>query len=43
MSAPWLTLIGIGENGRDGLSAQANRLIDKASFIIGGQRHLAQI
>jgi len=43
MSAPWLTLIGIGENGRDGLSAQANRLIDKASFIIGGQRHLALI
>jgi precorrin-6Y C5,15-methyltransferase (decarboxylating) len=40
MSAPWLTLIGIGENGRDGLSAQANRLIDLAPVIIGGQRHL---
>jgi precorrin-6Y C5,15-methyltransferase (decarboxylating) len=40
MSAPWLTLIGIGENGRDGLSAQANRLIDQAPFIVGGQRHL---
>lgn len=43
MSTPWLTLIGIGEDGRDGLSAQANRLIDQASFIIGGQRHLTLI
>ena len=41
MSTPWLTLIGIGENGRDGLSAQANRLIDQAPFVIGGERHLA--
>ena len=43
MSTPWLTLIGIGEDGRDGLSAQANRLIDQAPFIIGGERHLALI
>jgi len=43
VNTPWLTLIGIGEDGRDGLSAQANRLIDQASFIIGGQRHITLI
>jgi precorrin-6Y C5,15-methyltransferase (decarboxylating) len=37
----WLTLIGIGENGRDGLSPAAVRLIAQARFIIGGARHLA--
>lgn len=42
MSAPlrWLTLIGIGEDGRDGLSPAALRLLAQARFIIGGARHL---
>ena len=43
MTTPWLTLIGIGEDGRDGLSAAAQRLIDTASFVMGGARHLALI
>jgi precorrin-6B C5,15-methyltransferase / cobalt-precorrin-6B C5,C15-methyltransferase len=43
MTAPWLTLIGIGENGRDGLSSLALRLIEEALFVIGGERHLALI
>lgn len=37
----WLTLIGIGEDGRDGLSPAAARLIAQARFIVGGARHLA--
>ena len=43
MKAPWLTLIGIGEDGRDGLSAAALRILDRASFIMGGERHLKLI
>jgi precorrin-6B C5,15-methyltransferase / cobalt-precorrin-6B C5,C15-methyltransferase len=37
----WLTLIGMGEDGRDGLSPAAERLLAQARFIIGGARHLA--
>jgi precorrin-6Y C5,15-methyltransferase (decarboxylating) len=36
----WLTLIGIGEDGLDGLSPVARRLISDAEFIVGGARHL---
>lgn len=43
MSTHWLTLIGVGEDGRDGLSPAAARLLAQASFIIGGARHLALI
>lgn len=41
MSEPWLTLIGIGEDGRDGLSTRARAALDNAKTIIGGKRHLA--
>ena len=42
MSAtPWLTLVGIGENGREGLSRAALAAILQASLIVGGRRHLA--
>jgi precorrin-6Y C5,15-methyltransferase (decarboxylating) len=37
----WLTLIGIGEDGRDGLPPAAARLLAQARFIIGGARHLS--
>ncbi len=37
----WLTVIGIGEDGVDGLTPAARRLIAQAVFIIGGKRHLA--
>ena len=36
----WLALIGIGEDGLDGLSPIARRLIADADFIVGGARHL---
>ncbi|MEA2860896.1 MAG: precorrin-6B C5,15-methyltransferase / cobalt-precorrin-6B C5,C15-methyltransferase [Methylobacteriaceae bacterium] len=39
-SQKWLALIGIGEDGLDGLSPVARRLIADAEFIVGGARHL---
>lgn len=41
MSGRWLSIIGIGEDGRAGLGAAANSLIDAADLIVGGERHLA--
>ncbi len=38
---PWLSIVGIGESGREGLSAAAARLIGDAVLIVGGARHLA--
>jgi precorrin-6B C5,15-methyltransferase / cobalt-precorrin-6B C5,C15-methyltransferase len=37
----WLGLVGIGEDGIDGLVPAARRLIAQADFIVGGKRHLA--
>ncbi|ACB97070.1 bifunctional cobalt-precorrin-7 (C(5))-methyltransferase/cobalt-precorrin-6B (C(15))-methyltransferase [Beijerinckia indica] len=38
---PWLSLIGIGEDGRAGLSPLALDLLNDAHFVLGGARHLA--
>ena len=37
---PWLSILGIGEDGRDGLSNAARRVLDAAEFVVGGIRHL---
>jgi precorrin-6Y C5,15-methyltransferase (decarboxylating) len=37
---PWLSLIGIGEDGFDGLSPAARTLLAQAHLVIGGARHL---
>jgi precorrin-6B C5,15-methyltransferase / cobalt-precorrin-6B C5,C15-methyltransferase len=37
---PWLSIVGIGEDGWAGLSNQAQTLINQAQILIGGQRHL---
>ena len=37
----WLTLIGIGEDGAEGLSAAARRKLAEAELVVGGRRHLA--
>lgn len=39
--AKWLTLVGLGEDGRAGLSRAAVEAIDRAEFVVGGARHLA--
>ena len=38
---PWLTILGIGEDGRDGLSLAARQHLAQAAFVVGGARHLA--
>ncbi|MGE7369493.1 precorrin-6y C5,15-methyltransferase (decarboxylating) subunit CbiE [Neorhizobium sp. NPDC001467] len=37
---PWLSIIGIGEDGVAGLGARAKALIADASVVFGGRRHL---
>src|SRR5271165_3681746 len=37
----WLAVVGIGEDGVDGLSPAARRLVAQAAIVIGGSRHLA--
>ena len=39
-AAPWLSILGIGEDGREGLSQAALRILDKAELVVGGARHL---
>ena len=39
MTTPWLNIIGIGEDGMDGLSAAARALVEGAEVIFGGERH----
>lgn len=39
--ARWLSLVGIGEDGRAGLTAAASAAIDGAELVVGGERHLA--
>jgi precorrin-6B C5,15-methyltransferase / cobalt-precorrin-6B C5,C15-methyltransferase len=40
-SPRWLSIVGIGEDGIDGLSAAARGLISAAEIVFGGKRHLA--
>ncbi|WP_242128260.1 precorrin-6y C5,15-methyltransferase (decarboxylating) subunit CbiE [Sphingobium sp. Sx8-8] len=40
-SGPWLTIIGIGEDGPDGLSRAAREALEGAAFISGAPRHLS--
>lgn len=43
MSARWLSIIGVGEDGLDGLSPAARTLVDEAEVVVGGARHLAML
>ncbi|MDX7950680.1 precorrin-6y C5,15-methyltransferase (decarboxylating) subunit CbiE [Lichenihabitans sp. Uapishka_5] len=38
---PWLSLVGLGEDGPDGLSPAARTAIEAAALVVGGARHLA--
>ena len=38
---PWLTVVGIGEDGYPGLGKQARRALLEAQVVIGGPRQLA--
>ncbi|OPY98322.1 precorrin-6Y methyltransferase [Bradyrhizobium sacchari] len=41
MADPWLTIIGIGEDGLAGLSEASRKALAKAETVFGGERHLA--
>ncbi len=36
---PWLHIVGIGEDGMDGLAPATRAIVDAAEIIIGGDRH----
>ena len=40
-SRRWLSIVGIGEDGVDGLTPVAHRLVSGADIVFGGSRHLA--
>lgn len=39
--APWLSLVGLGEDGPAGLSPEAHEALEQADIVFGGERHLA--
>jgi len=43
MPNPWLTIVGIGEDGVEGLGDEAKRCIATAQAVFGGKRHLALV
>ncbi|SHJ72619.1 precorrin-6Y C5,15-methyltransferase (decarboxylating) [Shimia gijangensis] len=38
---PWLTIVGLGEDGPDGLSPASREALEKAEIVMGAARHLA--
>lgn len=38
---PWLSIVGLGEDGLDGVSSPGRILIDQAEVLVGAARHLA--
>jgi precorrin-6Y C5,15-methyltransferase (decarboxylating) len=40
---PWLTIVGIGEDGFGALTPAAKSLIANADLLVGGKRHLAMV
>lgn len=41
MTLPWLSVVGLGEDGLNGLAPAARTLAEDAEILIGGERHLA--
>ncbi len=39
----WLAIVGIGEDGIDGLPPAARTLVAQAALVVGGQRHIALV
>ena len=39
--SPWLTVVGIGDDGLAGLSPAARALVETAELLVGGERHQA--
>ena len=43
MTEPWITVIGVGAHGLDGMSSEARRALGEAHLVVGGERHQAMI
>lgn len=43
MTAPWLSVIGVGDDGLSGLSPSARAFVDRAEVLAGARRHLAMV
>ena len=43
MNTPWLSIVGMGEDGLDGISQCARVLIDQAEVLVGSERHLRML
>ncbi len=43
MGDPWLTIIGLGEDGLAGLTDASRDALGRAKFVFGGPRHLALV
>lgn len=43
VATPWLSIIGIGDDGLDGLSPLARSVLDAAEIVVGGKRQLAML
>ncbi|WP_109313943.1 precorrin-6y C5,15-methyltransferase (decarboxylating) subunit CbiE [Ruegeria sp. AU67] len=41
--APWLSVLGLGEDGLDGLSPASRQVLERAEIIMGPPRHLSLI
>ncbi len=41
--SPWLSIVGLGEDGLEGVSPAARPLIAGAETLVGGERHLAMV
>ena len=40
---PWLAIVGLGEDGLEGLTPAARALVESAEVLVGGERHLAMV
>lgn len=43
MSKKWITVVGLGEDGLDGLAPASRAAIDVADVLVGGARHLSKV
>lgn len=42
-NGPWITVVGIGDDGLEGLALSVRALIDGAELLVGGERHQAMV
>jgi precorrin-6B C5,15-methyltransferase / cobalt-precorrin-6B C5,C15-methyltransferase len=40
-NSPWLSIVGLGENGADGLCSASLKALERAEIVMGAARHLA--